>query len=713
MKQLVTDFASGQALLVDAPVPKPGRNQILIRSRVSLISTGTERMLVEFGRSSLIQKARSQPARVKQVIVKARTDGIRTTLDAVRAKLSEPMPLGYCNVGVVEAVGQGVTEFKPGDRVVSNGPHAEFFTVGKNLCAVVPDQVDDETAAATVAAAIGLQGVRLADPTLGECAVVIGAGLIGLLTIQVLLATGCRVLAIDLNQDRLAIARTFGAETFCAAGNSDPLPHAMNFSRGRGADIAIVTTATASDLPIQQAAHMCRRNGRIILVGIAGLNINREDFYKKELLFRVSCSYGPGRHDQNYEENGNDYPIGYVRWTEQRNFEAVLDLMSTRKMQVCSLVSAMHPFDAAPKAYETLVTDKQSLAILLKYEAKNADAKQTSIQFPKPAILPEVLGNGNRIAVIGAGNYASRMLIPAFKKAGAHLGTIASAGGLRAALVGGKAGFEAATTDTDALIADATHTAVIIATRHNSHASLTAKAIAAGKHVFVEKPLALNREDISAVEQALQIAHQNGKNPVLTVGFNRRFSPFTQRLKSWSDKISGPIAIVATMNAGAIPADSWVHDKDEGGRIIGEACHFIDLLRYIAGSPIASFEASAMLGSHAAESLRDTATITLRFENGSIGTIHYFANGAATFPKERIEVFAGGSIAVIDNFRRLVGYGPGTPSHRSFAQNKGQEECAQAFLDAIAGKRETPIPLQELLEVSRVVVTISEQLESQ
>jgi predicted dehydrogenase len=713
MKQLVTDFAKGKTFLAEIPLPSPGPGELLIQSRYSLISTGTERMVVEFGRSSLIKKARSQPAKVKQVLGKVKTDGLLATYDAVRSKLSAPLGLGYCNAGVVIAVGREVAGFKPGDRVVSNGPHAEYFTVGKNLCAKIPENVPDETAAATVAAAIGLQGVRLAEPTLGESVAVIGTGLIGLFTVQILLANGCRVLAIDLSPERLDLAKSFGAETCLASETTDPVAAAMQFSRGLGMDAVLITTATQSNLPIQQSAKMARRNGRIVMTGVAGLNIDRDDFYKKEISFRVSCSYGPGRYDPNYEELGQDYPAGFVRWTEQRNFEAVLDMMAAGKIVVQPLVSQRFDFDAADKAYDALAKDRKSLAIMLKYGGESQASP--SVKLSKPGTAASLRVNAsNKIGFIGAGNYASRVLIPAFRKAGANLGTISSKGGFTASLVGQSSGFDEATTNTTALLADDQHSAIVVATRHSSHANFAASALQQGKHVFVEKPLALSHEQLDRIESA-HVKNQNGgSQPLLMVGFNRRFSPFIIKMKRWLDQVQAPKAIVITVNAGAIPAESWVQEKSSGGgRIAGEACHFIDLLRHLAGSPIKSFEASAMLGSHAAEQLRDTATVTLRFASGTIGTIHYFANGNASYPKERVEIFAGGSISVLDNYRKLTGFGPGTPKARSFRQDKGQADCAKAFLQAIEGKSPPPIPFDEIMEVSRATIDIAAKLDAQ
>ncbi|TDQ60444.1 putative dehydrogenase [Maritalea mobilis] len=707
MKQILQNLSTGQSELVEAPVPQARRGALLIDTTMSLISTGTERMLVDFGKAGLVSKARQQPEKVRQVLEKVKTDGLMTTVDAVRSKLGQPLPLGYCNVGVVcESAEDG---FRVGDRVVSNGPHADVVCVGKNLCARIPDNVTDEAAAFTVVASIGLQGIRLAGPTLGESFVVTGVGLIGLLTVQMLRAQGCRVLAIDFDQSKLDLAKQFGAEICNPGTGEDPVAAGMSFSRGLGVDGVIVAASTKSNDPITQAARMCRKRGRIILVGVTGLELNRADFYEKELTFQVSCSYGPGRYDADYEEKGNDYPIGFVRWTEQRNFEAVLDLMSSGQIDVSPLISHRVPFEDAPKAYELLTTDKAALGILLTYEHDNEARHTKSVQLTDVERQTQPVKKAI-VGFVGAGNYASRMLVPAFKNAGAELHSIASAGGTSAVVNGKKAGFRQATSDTAGLIANPEINSVALVTRHNSHASLTAKALQAGKHVFVEKPLALSHEELAEVEQA----YQQGESHLM-VGFNRRFAPQVQTMKKLLQSVHAPKSFVMVMNAGPIPADHWTQDPEVGGgRIIGEACHFIDLMRHLAGSPITSVQARRMGDNNAEQVVDDKAAIILGFEDGSFGTIHYLANGGASFPKERIEVFAAGATLQLDNFLKLRGFNwPNFSKQNLLRQDKGQNACAKTFVDAVEGRAEAPIAPDELFEVARVSIEVAQLLNNQ
>lgn len=663
---------------------------------------------MDFGKAGLIAKARSKPDKVLQVINKISTDGLMTTVDAVRAKLGEPMPLGYSNVGVVSD--SGAEGFLPGDRVVSNGPHADVVSVPKNLCAKIPDNVSDEAAAFTVVASIGLQGIRLANPTLGENIVVTGVGLIGLLTVQMLRAQGCRVLAIDFDAAKLEMARSFGAEICNPAAGEDPVAAGMAFSRGLGVDAVIVTASTTSTDPITQAAHMCRKRGRIVLVGVTGLNLDRADFYEKELTFQVSCSYGPGRYDPNYEELGNDYPLAFVRWTEQRNFEAVLEMMSSGVLKTTPLVSHSVEFENAPDAYELLTTDKTALGIMLTYQHSN-EARHIASVATGPAMTDKgAKADKAVIGFIGAGNYASRVLIPAFQAAGAYMHSISSAGGTNAAIHGKRLGFAHATSDTDALIANEEINAVAIATRHNSHARITAQALRAGKHVFVEKPLALNRAELDDVKAAHT---ESGKH--LMVGFNRRFAPHVQTMKRLIDRVVAPKSFIMVMNAGAIPADHWTQDPlIGGGRIIGEACHYIDLMRFLANSPITSVQAQRMGDNDSETITSDKASITLGFANGSFGTIHYFANGGSAFPKERIEVFAGGHTLQLDNFLSLRGFNwPGFNKQKLWRQDKGQKACSTAFVDAVTGGTAAPISAEELFEIARVTIEVAEILEEQ
>lgn len=712
MKQVLQDLKNGTTLLTEAPSPTAGRGCLLIHTTQSLISAGTERMLVDFGRASYLEKARQQPEKVKMVLEKISTDGLMTTIDAVQSKLSQPLPLGYCNVGVVAEIGAGVVGFKVGDRVVSNGHHADVVKVPRNLCARIPDAVDDEAAAFVVLASIGLQGVRLTQPTLGEAFVVTGVGLIGLLTVQLLRAHGCRVLAIDFDEGKLALARQFGAQTCNPGAGEDPVAVGMAFSRGAGVDGVIITASTKSNDPVMQAARMCRKRGRIVLVGVVGLELNRADFYEKELSFQVSCSYGPGRYDPVYEEQGHDYPLGFVRWTEQRNFEAVLDMLASGQLDVKPLITHRYAFEDAPKAYATLTDDKAALGILLQYTSAAAERMVGSVVLKPNARFDPVRPV---MGFIGAGNYASRMLIPAFKAAGAQFHTIATAGGISGVIHGEKAGFAEASTDTAALLSNPSINTVAIVTRHDSHARFVAQALLAGKHVFVEKPLAIDADGLQQVQYAYAAAGADGRaQPQLMVGFNRRFSPQVQKMKSLLRPVKEPKCFVMTMNAGAIPPDHWTQDnKLGGGRIIGEACHFIDLMRFLSGSRIVSVQARRMGDSPGVPITEDKASITLGFEDGSFGTIVYAANGSASFPKERVEVFAAGRVLQLDNFRKLRGYGwPGFSRMNLWKQDKGQKACAAGFLSALE-KGIPAIEPEEIFEVARVSIEAADILRHQ
>lgn len=708
MKQILQDLAKGESSIVESPTPQTTKNHVIINTTTTLISAGTERMLVDFGKANLLDKARSQPDKVKMVLEKVQTDGLMTTIDAVKSKLAQPLPLGYCNVGVINSVGTGIDELKEGDRVVSNGPHADVVRVGKNLVAKIPNNVTDEEASFTVVASIGLQGIRLVNPTMGECIVVTGVGLIGLLTVQMLRAQGCRVLAIDYDQSKLDLAKSYGAEVCNPGKGEDPIAVGMAFSRGLGVDGVIITASTKSNDPVTQAARMSRKRGRIILVGVTGLELSRADFYEKELSFQVSCSYGPGRYDPSYEEQGIDYPLAFVRWTEKRNFEAILDMMSGGQLNVKSLISHRFKFEEASDAYELLTTDKSALGILLQYDSAPSSRHDKSVQLrPKK----EYIASDPVLGFIGAGNYASRMLIPAFKDAGAQFHSIATSGGINGVIHGEKSDFEQATTDTQALIENEDINTIAIVTRHNSHAYFVEEALKAGKNVFVEKPLAITLEELDSVKAA----YYKAKNSKLMVGFNRRFSPQVQKMKELLAPIKEPKSFIMTMNAGSIPANHWTQDNAVGGgRIIGEACHFIDLMRFLTGSKIISVQARRMGDSHAVDITEDKAAIILGFEDGSLGTIHYYANGAASYPKERIEAFAAGKVLQLDNFIKLKGYGwKGFSKLNLWKQDKGQEACCKAFLESIEKGTASPIPHDEIFEVARVSIEIAEQLRNQ
>lgn len=712
MRQILQDLAKGGTTVAEAPAPQVSSGNLIINTSTSLISAGTERMLVGFGKASYLDKARQQPDKVKMVLEKVATDGLMTTLEAVQSKLAQPLPLGYCSVGVVSEVGAGVVGFKAGDRVVSNGPHADVVKVPKNLCARIPDEVDDESASFVVVASIGLQGIRLAQPTLGEAFVVTGVGLIGLLTVQLLRAHGCRVLAIDFDESKLELARQFGAETCNPGKGEDPVTGGMAFSRGQGVDGVIITASTKTSDPVTQAARMSRKRGRIILVGVTGLELNRADFYEKELTFQVSCSYGPGRYDPNYEDKGQDYPLGFVRWTEQRNFEAVLDMLASGQLDVKPLITHRFAFEDAPQAYQTLTEDKAGLGILLQY---TSDVAERSVRKVALTAAPTFDAQRPVMGFIGAGNYASRMLIPAFKAAGAQFHTIATAGGINGVIHGQKAGFAEATTDTSAMLANPGINTVAIVTRHDSHARFVVQALQAGKNVFVEKPLAIDFVGLDEVEAAYAAAHADGGGPQLMVGFNRRFSPQVQKMKALLEPLREPKSFIMTMNAGAIPADHWTQDNVVGGgRIVGEACHFIDLMRFLAGSKVVSIQARRLGDVPGVTITEDKASITLGFEDGSFGTILYLANGAASFPKERVEVFAAGRVLQLDNFRKLKAFGwPGFKRMNLWRQDKGQQECCKRFLQAIQSGGDNPIPEEEIFEVARVSIEVADMLRSQ
>lgn len=707
MKQILQSLKTGATEVADVPAPGVKRGQLLIQTTQTLVSAGTERMLVEFGKANWIEKARQQPDKVRMVLDKIKTDGLQPTIEAVFNKLDQPLPLGYCNVGRVAEVGAGVAGFEAGDRVISNGKHAEVVSVPVNLCAKVPDGVSDEEAAFTVLGAIALQGIRLANPTLGETVVVTGLGLIGLVTVQLLRAHGCRVLGLDFDKDKLALARSFGAEVVDLAAGQDPVAAAQAYSRGRGVDAVIVTAATKSSEPMHQAALMCRKRGRIVLVGVTGLELSRADFFEKELTFQVSCSYGPGRYDPNYEEKGNDYPVGFVRWTEQRNFEAVLDMMADGRLDVKPLISHRFGIAEAQQAYELVGGAAPSWGILLQYPGVVLTREGRTVQVASAAPSGAVAG-APAVSFIGSGNYASAVLIPAFKEAGARLRSVASSTGVSGLAAARKFGFDETTTDTERVFADEVTNAIVVTTRHDTHADFVLKALESGRDVFVEKPLCLTLNELSGIERAFkQATLARGGAPVLMVGFNRRFAPQVQKIKSLLAGVQGPKSFIMTVNAGAIPASHWTQDAEVGGgRIVGEACHFVDLLRFLAGSRIKEWRHMAL-----DSATRDSVSVTMSFEDGSIGTVHYFANGSKAFPKERLEVFAAGRVLQLDNFRKLHGFGwPGFGKMNLWRQDKGQKACAAAFIAAVARTAGAPVPVEEIFEVSRVAIEIGEAL---
>ncbi len=705
MRQVLQSLKSGRTTLSEVPAPGVRPGHVLIRTAASVVSVGTERMLVEFGRAGWVEKARSRPERVRQVLDKVRVDGVLPTVDAVRAKLDAQIPLGYCNAGVVLDVGDGVPDLQPGDRVVSNGPHAEVVLVPHRLCAKIPDSVRDEDAAWTVLGSIGLQGIRLLEPTLGETIAVTGLGPIGLSAVQMLRASGCRVLAIDVRRDRCDLAEGYGAAVACIGDGDDPVAVGLALTDGVGLDGVLLTLTTKSDEPVHQAASMCRRNGRIVLVGTTGLQLRRADFYEKELSFRVSCSYGPGRYDDAYERAGHDYPVGFVRWTEQRNFGAVLGLLESGALDVASLVTHRVDIGDAEDLYASLGEDPDMLGALLTYPRVSAVSERRlrvrTVTTAKVARRPgrAVLG------VIGAGNFASRVLVPHLAKLPITLDTIATSGGVSGTEVARKFGFRQSTTDIGALF-DAPVDSVLVATRHDSHADLAERALRSGRAVYVEKPLALHHADLDRLDAAWREA----ESPLVMVGFNRRFAPQVVRMRDLLAPLREPKTFVYTVNAGVIPSDVWVHDPvSGGGRIAGEACHFIDLLRFLVGSPITSWRVATVGLTGGLRVAEDKASITLTFADGSIGTVHYIGSGSKAFPKERLEVFVGGRVLQLGDFKTLRGWG--WPSFRKFdlrRRDKGHAAALAAFVGALRRGGVSPMDWSEILEVSRVTVDVAE-----
>jgi predicted dehydrogenase/threonine dehydrogenase-like Zn-dependent dehydrogenase len=698
MKQIIQDLKNGDTILEEVPAPlvKPG--QVLIQTTRSLVSLGTERMLVEFGKANFLQKARQQPDKVKEVINKVKTDGLQPTINAVFNKLGQPLPLGYCNVGKVIAVGKDVEEFTVGDRVSSNGHHAEYVSVPKNLVAKIPDNVSDEEAAFTVIGAIGLQGIRLANPTFGETMVVIGLGLIGLITAQLLKANGCQVIGFDFDSTKIALAKSFGIDAVNPGEGIDQVSYVNNATNGVGADAVIITASNKSNEIISQSAKMSRKKGRIILVGVIGLDISRADFFEKELTFQVSCSYGPGRYDESYEQKGHDYPLAYVRWTEKRNFEAILQAIASKSIQVEPLITERVPLDQYQQIYKDMSGSK-SIASILVYPEKSGEP-QRSVSITSNAFQA---GKGT-VGIIGAGNFTSAMILPCLKKTPAKLKFISSSAGLSGTTLAKKFGIAQSTTDNILILKDSEVDLIMVTTRHNAHARMVIDALKAGKHVFVEKPLALNQEELDAVVEAYV---ESGKT--VSVGFNRRFAPLAIQMKKALGSGNTPMNITATMNAGFIPANVWVHDMEVGGgRIIGEACHFIDLITYLAGSKVKAVCMNAMGTSP--EENTDNATILLKYENGTNAVINYFSNGSKAYSKERVEVFHQDRTLIMDNWRKLKGYGFKNFNSASSSQDKGHQNQFNLLIDAIQKGGEQIITMDELVNTTKASFAAIESL---
>ncbi len=690
MKQIILPFRNGQPELIDVPAPGLQPGEVLIRNTASIISNGTERMLLEFGKAGWIGKLRAQPERAQQVFQKMKTDGLQATLKAVKGKLDRPIPLGYSSAGIVLAVGSSIRDIRPGDRVASNGPHAEIVSVSRNLLARIPDGVSDEAAAFTALGAIALQGIRLAAPSFGETVVVIGLGLVGQLTAQLLLANGCRVLGAELSEERRKRAADFGLIPLTKMSGSE----VQALTQGHGADAVIITASAQHDTILKTAADMCRKRGRIVLSGVVDMTLSRDVFFKKELSFQVSSSYGPGRYEPGYEQQGLDYPIGYVRWTENRNFEAVLEALRSNKLDVVPLITSRIPFAEAERAYASLNSAGQGLATIFEYPKEVSATHTIDLRQETPRQHP-----GQEIALIGAGSFTSTVLLPSLKKEGAALRWIISQNGLSAAILAKKYGIAQAGTEWNTALRDEQTGAVIIATPHSHHAAQTIAALQAGKNVFVEKPLALTRQELSDIRAAWQAA-----GTTLTVGFNRRFAPFAQRAKSLMPPGGAPFNICITVNAGTLPAGHWLSNREaQGGRLIGEACHFIDLCQFFTGSLITDVCANRL------ESQDDDGCILLRFAEGSQAVVNYFCNGARDYDKERIELHRAGQSLIIENWRRMKGYGFSKNIEQRSEQDKGHSGLIHHWLLSLKAGA-TPIPADEIWNSSLASIAVLESL---
>lgn len=697
MKQIIQDLKKGDTILEEVPVPHVKSGSVIIKTTKTLVSLGTEKMLVEFGKANFIQKAKQQPDKVKMVLDKVKTDGLKPTLNAVFNKLSQPLPLGYCNVGEVVAVGKGVTEFKVGDRVASNGNHAEYVLVPKNLVAKIPDNVTDEEAVFTVIGSIGLQGIRLLNPTFGETIVVVGLGLIGLVTAELLKANGCNVIGFDFDPEKVRIAKEKGIIAINPGEGTDQVKFVESYTNGVGADGVVITASSKSNDIIAQSAQMCRKLGRVILVGVIGLDISRADFYEKEITFQVSCSYGPGRYDEEYENKGNDYPIGYVRWTEKRNFDAVLNAISNGSLDVKPLITERIPLTEFDKVYGNMGASK-AIASILEYDSTEEPVSTVKINDKS------FKGNKGVIGIIGAGNFTSATILPSLKKLNADVKYIASSGGLSSTTMAKQYNIANSTTNYKEILTDSDTDLILVTTKHNMHASMVLESLKAKKSVFVEKPLALTNNELDEI-----IKEYNQHNVSISVGFNRRFAPLAKQMKKALGNDDAPMNIIATMNAGHIPANVWVHDMEVGGgRIIGEACHYIDLCTYLSGSKVVAVCMNSM-GTNPEENT-DNASILLKYQNGTNAVINYFANGSKAYSKERIEIFSQERTLIMDNWRKLRAYGFKGLSKSSSKQDKGHYNQFKELIIQQQKGGEAIIPFNEIINTTKASFAAIESL---
>jgi predicted dehydrogenase/NADPH:quinone reductase-like Zn-dependent oxidoreductase len=698
MRQVIQNIRNGKLSVVEVPDPMVRAGHVLIANAFSVISAGTEKMVIDLAKKSLLGKAKERPDQVHRILEKLKNEGILNTIAQVREKLDEPMPMGYSSSGIVLACGKDVQEFKPDDKVASNGPHAGIVCVPKHLCAKIPEGVQLDSAAFTILGAIALQGVRLAHLGIGEKAFVIGLGLIGQMTVALLKAQGCQVFGTDLDEARCRLAIKMGADE---ASPDLKVNELKSLTLGFGVDAVLITASTKLNEPIEMAAECVRKRGRVVAVGEVSLNLPRRPFYFKEAEFVVSCSYGPGRYDAEYEERGKDYPFAYVRWTEQRNMQAVLGLMVSGKLDVSPLISHRFKIENAKAAYELIEKGSEPyLGILIEYGGREV----SSLKKIEIRTAPQTSIEGIGVGVLGVGNFARLVLLPALRKIRAFkLRTLCSAGGLSAVQSGSKFGFEIATSNEDEVYKDPAVGAIFILTRHDQHARQVIKALQAGKHVFVEKPLCITTEELNEIIECYSaIRNPQSAMPLLMVGFNRRFSPAAVQVKRFFEKVKVPLTISIRFNAGEIPPEHWTQDEMVGGgRIIGEACHAIDLALFFASSPPVRVFAESVGGLNTPAVKDDQCFITLRHENGSISSVAYLAGGDKAFPKERVEIIGGGRIAVIDDFREVTLCSNGKiKKTRLLGQDKGHRGEVEAFSNSLINGDPSPILWEDLKRVT-------------
>ena len=714
MKQLIQDFKTGQLRVVEVPSPALQAGCVLVRNAFSVVSAGTERSTVETARKSLLGKARARPDLVKKVLDTVKREGLSSAVKKVQTRLDAWKQLGYSSAGtVVEAAVPG-NEFRPGDRVACAGQdhasHAEVVCVPRNLCAKVPDGVELEQAAFTTLGAIAMQGVRQARIELGDIVAVIGLGLVGQLTVQILKAAGARVVGIDVNRDATKLAQQRGADAVAVRGTEDPVAIAHALSGGQGVDAVLITASTSSNDPVELAPRLCRDRARVVMVGVTGMDLPRAAYYEKELSFTLSRSYGPGRYDPEYEEKGIDYPFGYVRWTENRNMASFLDRIAQKKINLLPLITHRFPIERAVGAYDLITgkTKERFLGVLIEYERGRTEDRGLRIEDRQKQTAPSSIlhpPSSIRLGVIGAGNYAQASLLPHLKKMPeVELASVCTTNGVTAKKAAEKFGFVSASTDAQEVFRDNSIQAVLIATRHDTHAELAAAALRAGKYVFIEKPLALNETQLRQVADAVKDCGEK-----LLVGFNRRFAPLAH--EALRHKGAGPCVMHYRVNAGPIPSNHWIQDAQVGGgRIVGEVCHFVDFLQSFADARPARVFAESIAGQPNDVLAADNVHVTIRYADGSVGLITYTSTGDPTFPKERFELFGNGSVAVLDDFRELTVTAGGKTHRKSQSgQDKGQARQMQSFIEMVASGALIP-RWQAAVDTTLVTFAILESL---